>query len=110
MNPKQQKDDDLDKLLRSAISGKRLIRFIYREQQRIAEPHDYGIQKGIVRLFCYQIAGKSHNRIPGWRLLDVAGIRECELLETQFAGNREVSGKHHQWDEIFMRVAPPDHP
>ncbi len=101
-------DQALDTLLLTAIREKRLLRFIYKEQQRIAEPHDYGVQNGIVRLFCYQIAGKSHGRIPGWRLVDVSGIQSCKLLEQHFAGNREVSGKHHRWDRVFLRVAPPD--
>jgi hypothetical protein len=100
-------DQELDRLLRKAIGEKLLIRFRYKDQERIAEPHDYGVQKKIVRLFCYQVGGRSSNRIPGWRLLDVSGMQECELQEQHFAGNREVSGKHHQWDEVFARVAPP---
>ena len=102
-------DIELDKLLRKAIGEKYLVRFRYKDQERIVEPHDYGVQKGIIRLFCYQIGGKSHNRLPGWRLVDVPAMQECELLQQHFAGNRETpSGKHHQWDEVFMRVAPPD--
>lgn len=34
----------------------------------------------------------------------MSGIRECEVLEQRFAGNRD---RHHQWDEVFIRVAPP---
>ena|SRR6202050_4494815 len=99
---------ELDRLLRSAIQDKQLIRFSYKNNERIVEPHDYGIQNGIVRLFSWQIGGRSSSRIPGWRMFDVEGIQNCEMLDKHFAGNRDVpTGKHHRWDEIFIRVEPP---
>jgi hypothetical protein len=101
-------DQKLDQLLRNAIENKRLIRFVYKNNERIVEPHDYGIQNGIVRLFCWQVGGKSSGRIPGWRMIDVERMQDCGMLDKRFAGNREVSGKHHRWDEIFIRVAPPE--
>jgi len=101
-------DQELDQLLRKAITNKRLLRFRYKGNERIAEPHDYGVQNGIIRLFCWQVGGQSGGRIPGWRLIDVADIENCEMLDQVFSGNREVPfGKHHRWDEIFMRVGPP---
>jgi WYL domain len=101
-------NDAMDQLLREAIRTRRLIRFRYKDQERIAEPHDYGIQNGIVRLFCYQVAGYSSGRLPGWRLVNVSEMRDCKILEKKFAGNRETpSGTHHKWDEVFIRVAPP---
>lgn len=101
-------DDALDQLLRKAIGMRRMIRFQYKDLERIAEPHDYGIQNGIVRLFCYQVAGRSGARLPGWRMINVSEMRDCEMVEKQFAGNRETStGTHHHWDQIFARVAPP---
>jgi hypothetical protein len=30
------------------------------------------------------------------------------MLDRHFAGNREVAGRHHRWDEIFIRVEPPE--
>jgi predicted DNA-binding transcriptional regulator YafY len=101
-------DSGLHDLLYGAIQKKRLIRFRYQNKERIVEPHDYGIQKGIVRVFCWQVGGHSSSRLPGWRIFDVEGIENCEVLDRQFAGNREVLGSHHKWDEIFIRVAPPD--
>jgi predicted DNA-binding transcriptional regulator YafY len=99
---------DLDRLLREAIQTKHLIRFRYKNQERIVEPHDYGIQNGIARLFCYQAGGQSSSPLPGWRLVDVSEMQDCEMLEQRFAGNRETpSGKHRKWDEVFIRVAPP---
>lgn len=98
----------LDQTLREGIRTKRLLRFEYKGQPRTVEPHDYGIQNGIVRVFCWQVGGHSSSRLPGWRMFDVEGIESCEMLEKHFPGNREVSGKHHQWDEIFIRVSPPE--
>jgi hypothetical protein len=91
----------------SAIENKRLIRFKYQGKERIVEPHDYGIQKGVARLLSWQVSGESSGRLPGWRWFDVGDMSEFEVLDRTFPGNRDVSGKHHQWDKIFIRVAPP---
>jgi predicted DNA-binding transcriptional regulator YafY len=100
--------EQLDQLIRKAIAKKHLIRFRYQEKERIVEPHDYGIQKGITRLLSWQIGGQSSGRLPGWRWFDVSDMQDVEILDKSFPGNREVSGKHHQWDEIFIRVEPPE--
>ena len=99
-------DAGLNDLLYSAIQQKRLIRFRYKNLVRVVEPHDYGIQKGKARLLSWQVAGESSGRIPGWRWFDVNGIQECEMLERSFPGNRDSVGNHHQWDQLFIRVAP----
>jgi predicted DNA-binding transcriptional regulator YafY len=101
-------DSGLHQLLYDAIQNKRLIRFRYKNKERIVEPHDYGIKKGITRLLSWQVGGQSSGRLPGWRWFDVAGMQDFEVLERSFSGNREVSREHHQWDRIFIRVAPPD--
>jgi hypothetical protein len=107
-SPRAEVSAETDRLLRKAIRTKHLLRFRYKAQERVAEPHDYGIQNGVVRLFCYQVGGRSSGRLPGWRLVDVSEMQDCEILERRFAGNREAhSGRHHQWDEIFIRVAAP---
>jgi hypothetical protein len=93
-------------LLYGAIQGKRLIRFRYQNKERVVEPHDYGIQKGIARLLSWQVAGQSSGRLPGWRWFDVKGIQDVERLEKSFPGNREVSAEHQQWDQLFIRVEP----
>jgi len=99
----------LDRLIRKAIRAKRLIRFRYKNQERIAEPHDYGIQNGVVRLFCYQVGGRSSGRLPGWRMINVLEMQDCKILDKEFAGNRETpTGVHHHWNEVFLRVRDPD--
>lgn len=101
-------NDSLDHLLRTAIRARHLIRFHYKNHERIAEPHDYGIQNGTVRLFCYQVAGHSSGKLPGWRLVNVSEMQDCEMLETKFTGNRETpSGSHLHWDGLFLRARPP---
>jgi hypothetical protein len=104
-------EKELDDLLRNAITEKHLLRFISKGRERIVEPHDYDIQNGIVRLFCHQGGGGGSSRLPGWRLVDVSEMQDCEMLKRRFAGSREVpSGKHHRWDEVFIRVASPAKP
>ena len=88
-------DLELHKLLYGAIENKRLVRFKYENKERIVEPHDYGIQKGAARLLSWQIAGESTGRLPGWRWFDVGNMSEFEVLDRAFAGNRDISGKHH---------------
>jgi predicted DNA-binding transcriptional regulator YafY len=101
-------DAGMHQLLYGAIENKRLIRFEYQGKERIVEPHDYGIQKGIARLLSWQIGGQSSGRIPGWRWFDVDNMQDFEILEKSFPGNREISGQHHNWDRIFIRVVPPE--
>jgi predicted DNA-binding transcriptional regulator YafY len=101
-------DPELHQMLYAAIENKRLLRFRYQNKERIVEPHDYGIQKKIAKLLSWQVDGQSSGRIPGWRWFDVSGMKDTEILDRTFAGNRDVSSKHHEWDEIFIRVAPPE--
>ena len=98
--------EKVDNLLRTAIRDRRLIRFNYNAKLRIAEPHDYGIQKGQVRLLAYQVRGASSGRLPGWRWIEVPELSDLEIMEDTFAGPRsEGSSKHHAWDKVFARVA-----
>ena len=101
-------DSGLHHVLYGAIQDKRLIRFRYKNKERIIEPHDYGVQKGIARLLSWQVGGQSSSRLPGWRWFDVAEMKEVEVLNKSFPGNRNVSGEHHRWDEVFIRVEPPE--
>jgi guanylate kinase len=91
-------------LLLTAIREKRLVRFVFHGKQRLAEPHDYGAQKGIDRLFAYQLAGAG-NAAHGWRLFGVGEISALELLADTFPGSRpSPSGKHQQWERIYASV------
>ena len=97
----------IDELLRVAIEQKRLIRLIYKEKPRIVEPHDYGVHNGSVKLLGYQVGGASSGPLPNWRWMEVNLISDVGLLNRNFPGGRpSPSGKHHQWDQIFIRVEP----
>lgn len=100
---------DVDRLLRAAIEQKRLVELVYSNKLRVLEPHDYGIHKGSVKLLAYQVAGFSSGPLPNWRWIDVRSISDIHLLDRTFPGGRHSpSGKHHQWDQLFLRVKPPD--
>lgn len=99
-------DPAVHQLILSAIHERRLLRFSYHDRDRIVEPHDYGIQKGTVHLFTYQIAGESgSSRLPDWRKFAVTNMSRVELLDRTFPGSRIVpSQKHQEWDALFARV------
>lgn len=47
-----------DQVIRQAVTEKRLLGFTDGGKLRIAEPHDYGVQKGNLRLLSYQVSGQ----------------------------------------------------
>ncbi len=59
----------VNRLLWKAIEERRLIRLRYNDRERIVEPHDYGVQNGVVKLLAYQVAGSSKHKLPNWRWL-----------------------------------------
>lgn len=100
---------NINPLLRKAIEERRLIRLTYKGRERVVEPHDYGVHKGIVKLLGYQVGGSSSHKIPAWRSMEESLISGIELLNGTFPGGRPTpSGNHHQWDQIFIRVRPAD--
>jgi predicted DNA-binding transcriptional regulator YafY len=96
----------IDEQLRSAIAGKRLVKLRYSGRVRVVEPHDYGVQKGAVRLLAYQQQSFGPRKSErGWRLFDVAKIEELAVLDTVFEGSRGASHQtHHVWDVVYARV------
>jgi hypothetical protein len=98
---------DVNSALVIAISGKRLIEFIYKSgRPRIAEPHDYGIRGGVEKLLAYQVGGESRSGSPqGWKDLDVVGMRQLRVLDRTFPGSRGDNHQSHlKWDQLFARV------
>ena len=99
--------NDPDPVLYGAIESRRLVRLRYKGKERIVEPHDYGIHKGVSKLLAYQIAGASSSKLPNWRWMETDLISDLEILEQTFPGGRSSpSGNHHQWDHLFIRVQP----
>ena len=102
-------DPNINPLIWIAIEQKRLLRFRHRNRERIMEPHDYGIHKGVIKLFGYQVAGSSSRKLPTWRWAEQDLMSDIQMLDRTFPGGRPTkSGKHHKWDKLFIRVKPPD--
>jgi len=100
-------DPNLDQLLRTAIEQTKLLRLRYRNQDRIVEPHDYGVHNGVIKLLTWQTAGASSGPLPNWRWMETDQISDAQILGQTFPGGRPTpSGKHHTWDELFVRVKP----
>jgi hypothetical protein len=95
----------VDASLRFAIQHRHLIQFTYQGAQRIAEPHDYGVSGGRIRLLAFQVRGRSKSPLPGWRMFELARMEHVVVLDEPFRGSRERSGQSHtQWDSLFCRV------
>jgi len=97
----------LDSLLRTAILERRLVSFTLHGRPRIAEPHDYGVIKGVVTLFFYQTAGESNSGKPlGWRNAAIDDISGLRVLDKRFAGTRLApTARHKKWDRLYASVS-----
>ena len=97
-----------DSQIRHAIAEKWLVTIDYNGRRRVAEPHDYGRQKGVDRLLVYQLrvdgeAGRSDK--TGWRMLDVPKIESFSVLEEHFKGSRQQANQNHNaWEVLYARV------
>jgi len=99
--------ENINPLIWTAIEQRRLLRFRYKDRERIVEPHDYGIHKGLIKLFAYQVAGSSSQKLPNWRWAEQDLISDIQLLDRTFPGGRPTkTGKHQTWDKLFIRVKP----
>ena len=97
---------DFDQLIRTAIAQRCLLKFMYDRHARLAEPHDYGIHKGVRKLLCYQVDGGSGSgKIPDWRSFMVDRMADIALTDIGFGGSRPVDGRHIEWDELFASVS-----
>jgi hypothetical protein len=102
-DPRGQVVSIVDHQLKQAIGQQRLIRFTYGSVSRVAEPHDYGVQNGELKLLVYQVRSMPFSK--GWRLLDVTKISQLVVLDEVFAGSRGNPQQHHfHWDVLFARV------
>jgi TDG/mug DNA glycosylase family protein len=98
----------IDRALRRAIAGRRLIRFTLDGALRIAEPHDYGEKDGVETVLLYQLEGPRRGNRPseGWRQPPISKLSEIEILDDRFRGPRPAkSGQHVRWDKLFASVS-----
>jgi len=105
-------DAEMDRRIRTAIRGRRVVEFRLHGCRRVAEPHDYGIRGGEAWLLVFQTEGDSASGgLPNWRYAKVSQISELRVLERSFPGQRPTAtGRHVHWDILFERVAEPDPP
>ena len=97
----------LDYRIRFAIAHRRRIEVTYQRFARLAEPHDYGKQRGADRLLIYQLRGPARpgHSSTGWRLLDFQKIESLTVLDEEFPGSRGTQQQsHHDWDVVYARV------
>ena len=100
-------EPNVNPVITAAIEQRRLLRFRYKNRERIVEPHDYGIHNGVIKLFGFQVGGSSSQKLPNWRWAEQDLISELEVLNRTFPGGRPApSGRHHKWDKLFIRVKP----
>jgi hypothetical protein len=98
---------DINPIIWKAIEEAHMLRLFYKGRERIVEPHDYGIHKGKIKLFAYQVGGSSSQKLPNWRWMEQDLISDIQILDRTFRGGRPTSsGKHHKWDKLFIRVKP----
>jgi hypothetical protein len=100
-------EPNINPVIWTAIEQRRLLRFRYKNRERIVEPHDYGIHNGVIKLFGFQVGRSSSQKLPNWRWAEQDFISELEMLDRSFSGGRpSPSGRHHKWDKLFIRVCP----
>jgi hypothetical protein len=100
-------EPQVNPLLWKAIEERRLVRVRYNDRERVIEPHDYGVHKGVVKLLAYQVGVSSNHKLPDWRWLEEDSMSGIELLSERLAGGRPTeSGEHHKWEKLFIRVRP----
>jgi hypothetical protein len=90
-------------LIVAAIEERRLIAFRYHGQERVVEPHIYGLDRhGHAALSGYQIRGGSESGGGlGWRMFHFAEMEELRELPRRF--HRPRPG-YNPDDDSFRRV------
>ena len=97
---------DMDQIIRTAISQKKLLGFVYEARPRIVEPHIYGKKDGRYGILAYQVDGESSGKLPDWRRMYLKKISgDITILDKTFLGKRPTAGKHSEWDEIYCIVS-----
>lgn len=95
----------MDQLICLAIRERRLIEFWLHGFKRVAEPHLYGVHRGVRQLLVYQTGGGSRSgRLPAWRRVDLNEVLQLTLLDTRFPGRRLAARRHTDWDQILEVV------
>ena len=97
---------EVDDIIRRAISNKEIVEFFYHGHMRTAEPHVYGRLDGRSQLLVFQIGGgSSSGALPDWRRVQLAEVSGLRTTGQKFAGPRpNPSGRHSPFDEVLATV------
>ena len=96
-------DPNINPVIWTAIEQKRLLRFHYKNRERIVEPHDYGIHKGLIKLFGYQVAGSSSQKLPNWRWTEKDPISDLHCWTRLFPGSVTKVGQALEIGQLLIR-------
>ena len=74
-----------DKLIKTAIRSKNLLKFNYHGHVRVIEPHCYGLStNGNPVLRAFQVGGTSPSGPLSWRLFSMEDVKKVEFLNETF--------------------------
>jgi hypothetical protein len=62
-----------------AIDQRRMLRFIYHDKVRIAEPHNHGIRNSSAQLLGWQTGGENSRPLPCWLT-----VKTDEMLDSRY--------------------------
>src|SRR5258707_15445435 len=75
-------------ILLAAIRQKNLVQVVFKGNERIVEPHDYGLQKKAARVLAYQVGGVSTSRgLPDRRNFNFSKLSSLVMRDPTFPGN-----------------------
>lgn len=85
----------------NAIKQTQILEFIYDGENRIVEPHCYGLTtKGNEAIRAYQIDGFSSSGKMGWKMYDLSKAEDICLLDETF----EIRDDYKKGDKGMSRI------
>jgi len=95
---------NVDELLAWQSRRGRVIRLLYRNKGAWWSPRLWRSQR-FREASRLPSGGSAADRFTNWRWMEVSLISDIHLLSRTFAGGRPPCfGKHHRWDQLFVRV------
>jgi predicted DNA-binding transcriptional regulator YafY len=93
--------DNIKKIICSAIKSKQLIQFNYEDSTRIVEPYCYGVSgTGNEVLRAYQVKGQSKSGNPmGWKLFSASKMENIMISDEFFA-----IGHHYGEESVIKEI------
>ena len=97
MAPEKTKDE-----ICRAIAERKVIRFRYKEKERVVEPYICGLSfANKYVLLGFQTGGHSSTHKFGWKLFELLNIMNLEITETEFSG---YGGERARYNPIDRRI------